>query len=237
MGLEVTTTIDGLNELWPIDQDPGSDPILEGDDHVRLLKVVIKNIFPGIGTDGFSSAILTFETELNYLTGLTSILQTQLDDLADHMIPIGGIIMYSGLFSAIPLNYQLCNGSNGTPDMTKDLIYGTNTEIEVGDIGGSDDQVNISHTHTSDHNHSGSLSMDGLHSHTIPTGGTSQGAASMFTIASGGATTPIDTSFDGVHSHTLTIDQDINEFTTEGGSGVGLNTPPYLKLAHIQRLS
>jgi len=238
MGLEVTTTIDGLNALWPIDLVPNDDPISEGDDHIRLLKTVIKSIFPGVGGNGFNAAIFSYETELNYLAGLTSVLQTQLDTLADHMIPIGGIIQYSGLFVNIPLNYQLCNGVNGTPDMTKDLVYGTNTEIEVGDIGGNDDQVNITHTHTSDHNHSGSTAPNGNHTHNVTSGGGSLANTSVFTVRDNtGTSTPVTSSFDGTHRHILTVDQDASSFTTDGGSGVGLNTPPYIKLAHIQRMT
>lgn len=238
MGLEVTTTIDGLNASWPIDLVPNDDPITEGDDHIRLLKVVIKNIFPGITTNGFNTAILAYETELNYLTGLTSILQTQLDTLSDHMIPIGGIIQYSGLFINIPLNYQLCNGVNGTPDMTKDLVYGTNTEFEVGDIGGTDDQVNIAHTHTADHNHSGSTGSNGNHSHNVTSGGSSLSNSSVFTVRlNTGSSTPVASSFDGTHRHILTVDQDASSFTTDGASGTGLNVPPYIKLAHIQRMA
>lgn len=38
MGLETSTTLTGLNELWPL----GTDPRSEGDNHLRLLKSVIK---------------------------------------------------------------------------------------------------------------------------------------------------------------------------------------------------
>lgn len=52
-------------------------------------------------------------------------------------IPVGGIVMYSGAFADIPANWHLCDGTDGTPDLTDRFIYGTNTEGEVGDTGGT----------------------------------------------------------------------------------------------------
>lgn len=41
MGLETSTTIQGLNIAWPL----GTDPRSEGDNHLRLTKTVLKNVF------------------------------------------------------------------------------------------------------------------------------------------------------------------------------------------------
>lgn len=41
MGLETTTTITGMNPLWPL----GTDPRSEGDNHIRILKSVLQNRF------------------------------------------------------------------------------------------------------------------------------------------------------------------------------------------------
>lgn len=63
MGLETTTTIAGL-----VSTDPaGGDPVSQGDDHIKLLKAVLKNIFPGSGGVGFSTPITATEAELNVL--------------------------------------------------------------------------------------------------------------------------------------------------------------------------
>lgn len=51
----------------------------ETDDHVNLLKSVLKSQFPGSGGNGFSTPITATETEINYLSGVTSSIQTQLD--------------------------------------------------------------------------------------------------------------------------------------------------------------
>ncbi len=50
-------------------------------------------------------------------------------------IPVGGIIMWSGSINDIPSGWQLCNGSNGTPDLTDRFIVGASNNI--GDTGGN----------------------------------------------------------------------------------------------------
>lgn len=77
MGIESATTIAGLDDLWPL----SGDFVHEGDNHLRLLKAVLKAQFPGSGGDGFASAITATEAEINYLSGASSNIQTQIDDL------------------------------------------------------------------------------------------------------------------------------------------------------------
>ena len=50
------------------------DDVSEGDDHIRGIKNVLKTTFPSI--DG---AITATDTELNYVDGVTSAIQTQID--------------------------------------------------------------------------------------------------------------------------------------------------------------
>lgn len=52
MGLETSTTIQGLNIAWPL----GTDPRSEGDNHLRLVKTVLKNVF-----DDSSANVLLFK--------------------------------------------------------------------------------------------------------------------------------------------------------------------------------
>lgn len=44
------------------------------------------------------------------------------------LVPIGGIIMWSGTIATIPANWALCNGSNGTPDIRNQFIVGANAD-------------------------------------------------------------------------------------------------------------
>ena len=65
-----TKYIDSLNSANPV----ASDDVVEGDDHIRGIKNVLKTTFPNL--DG---AVNATDTELNYVDGVTSAIQTQLD--------------------------------------------------------------------------------------------------------------------------------------------------------------
>ena len=71
-------------------------------------------------------------------------------------IPIGGIIMWNG--SVVPTGWQLCDGTNSTPDLRNKFILGGNAysspawrESLTGSTtssGGSKDAIVVSHTHS-----------------------------------------------------------------------------------------
>ena len=73
MALEDLTGTKYLNDLVATNPTVG-DNVSEGDDHIRGIKNVLKTTFPSI--DG---AITATDTELNYVDGVTSAIQTQLD--------------------------------------------------------------------------------------------------------------------------------------------------------------
>lgn len=70
MALETATYISDLVSTNPT----ASDGISQGDDHLRLLKSTLKTTFPNV-----SGAVTPTHTELNYVDGVTSAIQTQLD--------------------------------------------------------------------------------------------------------------------------------------------------------------
>jgi hypothetical protein len=70
MGLETGTYIDSLVTTNP----PGTDDRSTADDHLRLLKSTIKNTFPNV-----TGAVTPTHTELNFVDGVTSAIQTQLN--------------------------------------------------------------------------------------------------------------------------------------------------------------
>jgi len=66
-------------------------------------------------------------------------------------VPTGGIIMWSGSIANIPSGFALCDGNNGTPDLTDRFIVGAGGSESVGDTGGTDTQsVNVSVSGTTD---------------------------------------------------------------------------------------
>lgn len=78
MSIESATYISQLNASNPT----SSDYIGEGDNHIRLIKAVLKNTFPN-ATGPFSGGF----------------------------VPTGGILMWHGLISTIPSGWGLCNGN------------------------------------------------------------------------------------------------------------------------------
>lgn len=79
MGLETGTYISDLVATNPTSSDPKS----QGDDHLRLLKNTIKTTFPAV-----TGAVTPTHTELNYVDGVTSAIQTQLDLKAPLASPV-----------------------------------------------------------------------------------------------------------------------------------------------------
>jgi hypothetical protein len=68
MTVETALYPPSLNTAWPYP----ADFIAEGDDHIRLTKLVVKTTLPNI-----TGAVTASHTELNYVTGVTSAIQTQ----------------------------------------------------------------------------------------------------------------------------------------------------------------
>lgn len=74
------------------------------------------------------------------------------------MVPVGGIIMYDGEIADIPAGFQLCDGTNGTPDLRDRFIIGarqdsggqamTNVTGALSKSGGSKDAIVVAHSHT-----------------------------------------------------------------------------------------
>ena len=78
MPIEVATTFASLDQSYPL----GGDALLQGDDHIKLLKSVLKDQFPGALGDGLASPVLATEAEFGYLVGVTSGIQGQFDALS-----------------------------------------------------------------------------------------------------------------------------------------------------------
>ena len=74
MALEDLTGTKYLDDLVATNPAAGDD-VSEGDDHIRGIKNVLKTTFPNI--DG---AVTPTDTELNYVDGVTSAIQTQLNN-------------------------------------------------------------------------------------------------------------------------------------------------------------
>ena len=125
MPLESATYIDGLNTGNPA----GTDQIAQTDDHLRLIKTVLKATFPNI-------------------TGPVTLTQASLNQ----GIPAGIISLWSGSVASIPAGWGLCDGSTYTkvaggsivsPNLVDVFIRGAGSLSTIGATGGA-----TSHSHT-----------------------------------------------------------------------------------------
>jgi len=102
------------------------------------------------------------------------------------MLPVGGIVIWSGSVGSIPTGWFLCDGANGTPDLRNDFVIGAGGAYAVGATGGSNTITAVpAHTHT----FSGTTDTQTNHTHT-----TNMGAAGSHTHSAG-------TSDPGNHTH------------------------------------
>jgi hypothetical protein len=142
MPLESGTVISNLDSTWPLT----SDPVGQGDDHIKLLKSVLKSQFPGSGGQGFSKVINATEDEINYLVGVSSSIQTQIDNI------ITGV---SGALNAPAGTVLLFANAATPPGWTKltsvdDAVLRVVSSATPGTTGGSISITNMSinHSHT-----------------------------------------------------------------------------------------
>lgn len=73
---------------------------------------------------------IKFTVYPNTSSGITNYTVNEIylkNKLLSQDIPIGTIIMYYGAVSNIPDGWAICNGNNGTPDLTDRIIVGTKT--------------------------------------------------------------------------------------------------------------
>lgn len=151
MGLESATYISGLNTSNPA----SGDAVSFGDDHLRLLKSVLKATLPnanaainGIHT-GTTAPTSTSAGQLWYDTSGTGELKVRNKadsaftavDTTSSALPAGVIAMWSGSAASIPSGWVICDGNNSTPNLTGRFVIHADADsggtYDVGDTGGS----------------------------------------------------------------------------------------------------
>lgn len=153
------------------------------------------------------------------------------------LIPKGSIIMFNGLSSEIPKGWHICDGTEGTPNLTGKFIKASNTSGETG--GKSTIQIleeNMPrHTHTFVGNQV-TTSESGAHTHTIRGKyGKSDNANDRDCLETGSETDLITTSQSGAHTHT--IDMSATQLSYQGGGKPIEFEPLYYSLIYIMKTS
>ncbi len=160
MPIESGTTLSQLNDDWPL----GNDKVLEGDNHLRLLKAVLKTQFPGVGGQGFAIPITATEAEINLLSGLTGNVQSQINAInanVNLIAPAGTTLVF--FQAAAPVGWTQLTANNDS------MLRVVN--VAGGGSGGSVSPISFdwSHVHATN-GHALTLAEMPPHAHTVPLG-------------------------------------------------------------------
>jgi hypothetical protein len=138
-------------------------------------------------------------------------------------IPSGFIGLWSGAISAIPTGWAICDGTNGTPNLTDRFVIHADADAagtrNVGDTGGSNTML--------DHTHTGTTNNPGDHVHGLPAG-SAVGLGSEL-LGANTASGTVTSGLSGGHSHTVSV----------GSGSAAASTPSIPKfyaLAYIMKL-
>ena len=135
---------------------------------------------------------------------------TSLETAAASIVPIGGIILWSGSLASVPTGWRLCDGSFGTPNLTNRFVMGAGSATAPGTIGGSTSAT-------------ASTTSAGAHTHGGATGGTALNTAQIPSHTHTGATSTAGAHTHGITGINLVADtfpnSNVGKNNTGGGNG------------------
>lgn len=124
------------------------------------------------GVDGSTACAFAngSRVEMHWNAGVVNDLQAQVAAAAlsklNQYFPAGMTMIFSGALTAIPAGWQLCDGTNGTPNLSEQFIVGAGNTYAVGATGGSFFQT-LTSANLPAHNH---VVTDPGHTHGITQG-------------------------------------------------------------------
>jgi hypothetical protein len=132
----------------------------------------------------------------------------------------GIIVMWAGTLTNIPPGYALCDGTNGTPDLSDRFIVGAGNSFALHETGGA-----------SEHDHDSGTFYAGTHTHSF------SGTTAM-ELGTGVLVQPGSVPADSVMRHTHFFSGNTNQSgaTVDGTSGLAESAPLFYALAYIMKL-
>jgi len=152
------------------------------------------------------------------------------------LVPSGAILMWSGSIGTIPSGWQICDGTNGTPNLLDRFIVGAGSTYAV-DVTGGSNTVTLTESELPAHTHTeGNLAnaSAGTHRHGVYFGNVADGGGVKNEVRNASNSNPIanaGTTEAGAHTHTIS-----GATASTGGGGAHENRPPYYALAYIMKL-
>lgn len=135
--------------------------------------------------------------------------------------PVGTIVIWSGTSDNIPSGWQLCDGTNGTPDLRDKFVLGAGTNHIVGSAGGSE-SVTLTTEQLPSHNHGQRISR----------------TITPFNQSLLGSTSGITSGYRISDSAIEVGKQGTVQNTSASGANVPHeNMPPYYTLCYIMKLT
>lgn len=224
-----------------------------------VIQIICRRQVPQVNAYTTTEADALFRTIADSYS--KTVLYTKTESDTRYLFPTGGIVLWSGSVASIPSGWALCDGTNGTPNLTNRFVLGAGGTYAVAATGGNEN-ITLSTGNLPSHNHSYSGLVDtvGDHAHT---GGTdvqgghyhnlyfqeSPGQASNIGTIPGATQDPgtghlqgtdtqgyhshiVNTSWNGSHNHSY------SGTTASVGSGTSIDIrPKYYALAYIMKLA
>lgn len=150
-----------------------------------------------------------YYTEIAGLSDILSDLQQQINVIS--VIPAGMIMIWSGAQTDIPYGWMLCNGDNGTPDLTDKFVLGAGNNYNVGAYGGEVEHI---------------LTIEEIptHQHAY--------LRHQFDRNDTGS----DTGLDVYGANNKSLPQVVDSTDSAGGGAAHNNMPPYYALCYIMKI-
>jgi hypothetical protein len=195
------------------------------------------------GTSATTVNIATSSTVLATTEFVQNLVSTTIYGGIEGALPYGMIMLWYGTIANIPQGWALCDGTNGTPNLTNTFVIGadadtgsTATTSITGSAtvtGGSKNSQLIAHNHLA-----GSIVNDSGHNHTTHFNRTSKSDnATPYMLSDPNVGENLDGSVDLPSSTSTTgITVTTTVLSTGTSNGINENLPPYYALAYIMKV-